>query len=118
MPFRSSSTLRGLRWRNREDAAGYTARLLEGLPVVAYAERLSSTARLLERVMLGLRLRDGFDLLEAETACDCQLAAIAAGALAACQREGLLEQRGQVLCLTPLGYPLANTVVARLMAGG
>ena len=109
------STRRGLRWRNVEEAAGYTERLSAGRSAIIYAERLSARARLLERVMLGLRLCEGFDLAETEAACGVRLREVAGAALAAAQRDGLLAYNGQVLCLTPTGYPLANMVVARLM---
>lgn len=112
------SMLHGLRWRNLDDAAEYVQRLDAARPVVAYAERLSAHARLLERVMLGLRLRNGFDLEEAETACGCRLLDIAGAAFEAAQRDSLLAVNGTHLRLTDIGYPIANTVVARLMCEG
>lgn len=111
------SAVGAVRWRNMPDAALYTERAKNGEPVVCYSERLSAAERLLERVMLGLRLRGGFDLYAAEDACGRRLTEIAGKALDALCAEGLLEQDGAVLRLTPTGYPLANSVVARLMAG-
>lgn len=84
--------------------------------MMAYAERLSAVERLLECVMLGLRLRDGFDLAEAEARCGCALEQVAPRALATLCAEGWLERNATTLCLTPAGFPLANTVMARLMA--
>lgn len=110
------STLGALRWRNTPDAAEYADRAANGRPVVCYSERLRGPERLLERVMLGLRLRAGFKLPAAEAACGCRLAEIAGPALDALRADGLLEMDGAVLRLTPAGYPLANAVLARLMA--
>ncbi len=105
-----------LRWRNSADTGYYIARQHVGLPVIDYAERLSARGRLLERVMLGLRLRDGFHLPSAENACGCTLHAIAGDALAALTAQHLLEQAGEMLRLTPGGSRLANQVVSRLMS--
>jgi len=113
----ATSTFGAVRWRNTADVAAYIARVQAQETAVAYAERLSGAERLLERVMLGLRLRDGFTLAEAENDCGCTLDALARAAIDALQREGLLEfDRGQ-LRLTSTGFPLANTVVSRLMVG-
>ncbi|MHB9132087.1 MAG: radical SAM family heme chaperone HemW [Armatimonadota bacterium] len=110
----ATSGLGTLRWRNIDRTAGYISRMATGISAAVYAERLSAQERLLERVMLGLRLRDGFNLAEAET--ECRLAEITRGALRTCIDEGLLVLAGNTLRLTPAGYPLANSVVARLMA--
>jgi oxygen-independent coproporphyrinogen-3 oxidase len=110
------SALGGVRWRNTPDVAVYADRAANGRPVVCYSERLRGPERLLERVMLGLRLRAGFDLAAAEAACGCRLAEITGPALDALRAEGLLEWDGTTLRLSPAGYPLANAVLARLMA--
>jgi oxygen-independent coproporphyrinogen-3 oxidase len=110
------SCIGGVRWRNVDDAGVYAERIANGVPAVSFAERLSAPARLLERVMLGLRLRAGFDLAAAEAECGCTLQALAAGTVGALIDRGLLAQDGVRLCLTPAGYPLANQVVAQLMA--
>lgn len=111
----ATSALGAVRWRNTTDVAEYAARALAGRPVTAYLERLSAPARLLERVMLGLRLRAGFNLADAETDCGCMLTALAGDAERQLQEEGLLARDGAILRLTPAGYPLANAVVTRLM---
>jgi oxygen-independent coproporphyrinogen-3 oxidase len=113
----ATSTMAGVRWRNVDDPAAYAARVLAGESPMVHVERLAARDRLLEIVMLGLRLRDGFDLAEAEAHCGCTLEAIAAPAMRALEREGLLEHDGPVLRLTARGFPLANVAVARLMAG-
>lgn len=109
------STLGGLRWRNAGEA-DYVARLLAGTSAVCHVERLAAPRRLLERVMLGLRLTEGFDLAEAEAACGNTLAALAGNTLTTLIADGWLEQSGTRLRLTPAGFSLANTVVTQLMA--
>lgn len=111
----ATSAYGALRWRNCRDATTYVTRLAAGQPVIEYVERLSAGERLLERVMLGLRLCAGFDLAAAEAACGCSLAAIAGTAVAALETENLLAREGDLLRLTSTGFPLANQVVSRLM---
>ena len=52
----------GLRWWNVKHPAAYADRLAAGLHPAAEAEQLTAADRALERVMLGLRLRDGLPL--------------------------------------------------------
>ena len=50
------------RTRNLTDPGRYVTAAIEGLPVEAEGEDLPAETRLRERIMLGLRLREGFDL--------------------------------------------------------
>jgi len=109
------SALGGVRWRNAEHTATYLQRMTAGLAVVQYVERLSAADRLLERVMLGLRLREGFDLAAAEHDCACRLAALAGDAMAQLCVQGLLAYRDGWLRLTSAGFPVANHVTAVFM---
>jgi len=111
------SALQDVRWRNTADVGHYAALLDDDTLPVAYAERLAAPERLLERVMLGLRLHNGFDLAAAEEACGCILSAIAGPAVRAAMDDRLLERVGPVLRLSARGFAVANTVSARLMAG-
>jgi oxygen-independent coproporphyrinogen III oxidase len=111
----ATSCMSGVRWRNAAGVADYTARAGAIGTAVAYAERLSARERLLERVMLGLRLRAGFAVDEAEAACGVTLEDVAGHAVARLQAEGLLAYEGAVLRLTDTGWPVANSVTARLM---
>ena len=52
----------GLRWWNVKHPAAYAGRLAAGEHPAADAEQLTAADRALERVMLGLRLRDGLPL--------------------------------------------------------
>jgi oxygen-independent coproporphyrinogen-3 oxidase len=107
------SCLDGVRWRNVAAVADYTARAAADVPVLDYVERLAPRPRLLERAMLGLRLRGGFDLAAAEAACGAMLARDVLDVL---QAEGLLARDGDMLRLTSAGFPVANQVTARLTA--
>ena len=112
----AASAYGALRWRNSTDTAYYIARQHAVLPSIEYAERLSARRRLLEQVMLGLRLRDGFHLTAAEVDCGCSLRGITGDVLTSLYKEQLLEQKDEILRLTTGGYQLANQVVSRLMA--
>ena len=106
----------GVRWRNTADVDGYIERTASGGAAVEYAERLSAPSRLLERVMLGLRLCDGFPLAEAEATCGCGLREVAGTALDALLDDGMLDIRDGRLRLSAAGFPLANHVMTKLMA--
>lgn len=108
----------GVRWRQTADLAAYGDRVRAGVSPVEYLERLAGPAQLLERVMLGLRLCEGFALAEAETACGCTLRTVAGDTLDALIREEWLDLHDGRLRLTPRGFPLANRIMARLMAAG
>lgn len=110
------SAVGAVRWRNVDEVTQYVACVTQDLPATAYAERLAAPARLLERVMLGLRLRDGFDLTAAETECGCSLDAVAGAVVQQLLDEGWLMHDGPIWRLSPAGYPLANIVLTRLMA--
>ncbi len=69
-----------MRWRNVLDPARYAAAARGATPlapaaeggVVATVEALDAETRLRERIMLGLRMRDGLDLAEAAAAVGCE----------------------------------------------
>jgi oxygen-independent coproporphyrinogen-3 oxidase len=54
-----------LRYRNHIDPARYMRAALEGEPLTESEEALEPETRLRERIMLGLRLRDGFSMADA-----------------------------------------------------
>lgn len=110
------STVNGLRWQNIADPTGYIARSMSEKPLAVYLEKLAAPARLLEMLMLGLRLRAGVELAAMEQIAGCSLREIAPQALRQLQGEGLLELQHGILRLTNTGYAIANSVSARLMA--
>jgi oxygen-independent coproporphyrinogen-3 oxidase len=114
----AASTVSGVRWKNEEQIRRYITRINESNSAVTYVERLSAKERLLERVMLGLRLEQGFDLRHAETECDCRLMDLAGDEVATLQDEGFISLSHHTLKLTAKGYPLANMITTRLMLAG
>ena len=99
----------GLRWWNVKHPAAYADRLRHGYSPAQDSELLDDAARAMERVMLGLRLRDGLDLAHLSEA------GRARAAEAVHQR--LLEatpwSRGRAV-LTARGRLLADAVVRDL----
>ena len=99
----------GLRWWNVKHPAAYAGRLAAGEHPAADAEQLTAADRALERVMLGLRLRDGLPL---DALSDVGRAR-AAGAVAQGLLEGGPHAEGRAV-LTDRGRLLADAVVRDL----
>jgi len=71
-----------------------------------------------EAVMMGLRLREGLDLGAVEAATGLPGPEIIdQRALAMLVEEGLMDQEGPRLRLTPKGWPLLNSITGALLAG-
>jgi len=95
--------LDGRRWWNLKHPASYARALAEGTAPVAGEERVDASGRALERVMLGLRMRDGI----ARTG-------LPEDEIALLVEEGLVEVVGDRVALTSDGRLLADAVVRRL----
>lgn len=95
------STIGGLRWRNVPDTRAYTERLARGESVRGELETLDPATRTKERIMFGLRMREGVARTEFDGA-EPQLNQLAANGLA-------FEQDGRVR-LTPRGQLVADGV--------
>ena len=95
--------LDGRRWWNLKHPAAYARALAEGLSPAAGEEIVDEGGRRLERVMLGLRLREGIDR-----------AGMPDEALSGLAAEGLVEMSGDRVMLTDGGRLLADAVVRRL----
>lgn len=95
--------LDGRRWWNLKHPTAYARAVAEGVAPVAGEEWVDETGRELERVMLGLRTRDG---IEREG-----LPEVAVQAL---EEEGLLDASDSCVRLTAEGRLLADAVVRRL----
>jgi oxygen-independent coproporphyrinogen-3 oxidase len=91
----------GTRWWNVRHPASYASRIQAGVSPGQAREILTGEERQLERVMLEIRLADGYPLPEVDTA------AIAA-------LDGLVRADGDRLFLTQRGRLLADTVVRAL----
>jgi oxygen-independent coproporphyrinogen III oxidase len=95
------STVGGLRWRNLPDTAAYVKRLSHGESVRMEHEALDAATRAKERIMFGLRMREGVARAEfGDNA--ARLQNLAENGLA-------VEVEGRV-CLTPRGQLVADSV--------
>jgi oxygen-independent coproporphyrinogen-3 oxidase len=103
------SHVRGVRWWNVKHPAAWAARLAAGHSPAAAREVPDAEARRLERVMLGLRTREGAALVDVDAA-----------AVAALVDDALVDPAplasGQVV-LTRRGRLLADAVTLRLVSG-
>ena len=95
--------LDGRRWWNLKHPAAYARALAEGQSPVAGEETVDEAGRVLEQVMLGMRIRAGIPRAGQP---DDAVAALAA--------EGLIEVSGDRIVLTSSGRLLADGVVRRL----
>jgi oxygen-independent coproporphyrinogen-3 oxidase len=95
------STVNGLRWRNVPDTAAYVKRIARGETVRGEHEAIDETTRNKERIMFGLRMREGVARSEF-LALDRRLNELADLGLA-------VIQDGRV-CLTPRGKLVADSV--------
>jgi oxygen-independent coproporphyrinogen-3 oxidase len=95
------STIDGLRWRNVPDTRAYAEWIARGESVRGEMETLDAATRTKERIMFGLRMREG--VLRAEFGgAESQLGQLAANGLA-------FEERGRVR-LTARGKLVADSV--------
>jgi len=95
------STVGGLRWRNVPDTRAYAERIARGEPVRGEIEKIDAATRTRERIMFGLRMREG--VLRAEFgAAESQLGQLAAN--------GLAFEEGGCVRLTARGKLVADSV--------
>jgi len=100
----------GTRWWNVKHPSTYAARLLDGGSPALAREVLTADDRRLERILLGLRLREGLPLAE--------LSDVGAKAAAQALADGLLDATAydrQLAVLTLPGRLLADAVVRDLV---
>jgi oxygen-independent coproporphyrinogen-3 oxidase len=103
------STVGEHRWRNAPKLAPYLAALASGRRPPRELEQLDGQTRLVERLMLGLRLDRPVPLAEVADALE-------PGAMDRLQRLGLVERRDGGLGLTRRGRFLGGGVTAELIA--
>lgn len=87
----------------------------EGRPCVEEEERCDAEQRAREAIMLGLRLRQGFDVANFEQRFGVRLQQLAGSALEQGLRRGQLEIAGGRLRLTETGLLLADSVTAEFL---
>jgi oxygen-independent coproporphyrinogen III oxidase len=103
------STVGDLRWRNAPKLAPYLAALASGLRPAREFEQLDGQTRVVERLMLGLRLDRPVPLAEVA-------GAVEPGAIERLERLGLVQRTDGSLGLTRRGRFLGGGVTAELIA--
>ncbi len=107
------SCMQGIRWKNIEDIREYALRLAIGQELVDEGEKefLSLKVRMAERVILGLRLARGVNLLAFKQDFECELRDIYAEVLIKYEKTGILYVQEGHLCLNQEYVFLANSVL-------
>ena len=107
------SHVQGRRWKNIDDPAAYAAAVAgaETSPV-EWREAVEAPVRLLESLMMGLRLIEGVDLDELTARHGVDLRMTHAEALERHEAQALIVREGARMRLTEVGLDLANSVIA------
>ena len=105
----------GQRWWNVRDAKSYIARMEQSGRAREGAEQLDARERLSERVALGVRLREGFDLDELHGRLDLDARALLRPGLEFLIQSGALEQDGARVRPAPSGMAIADGMALRLL---
>ena len=103
-----------IRRTNSPDVKAYIEALAAGQPAPCEEETLSHLADLSERMMFGMRLREGVDLADFSAAGD-EIMQHWETALSESTDSGLVEKNGNRWCLTGKGRRLADSVIASLL---
>lgn len=104
------SYLDGIRRWNLKSVTEYTSRLREGLLPAAGQEKISRPLEMAETMFLGLRLTKGVSSEEFKNRFGLSPTKLYKDKIKRLTRDGLLEQEGIHLKLTPRGLVLANQV--------
>jgi len=97
------STIGALRWKNVPDTTAYQERLARGESVREELEEITALTRAKERIMFGLRMREGVEM-------DAFLGDIAR--IGQLETDGLARAEGGRVRLTPRGQLVADSVAA------
>ena len=97
------STVGTWRWKNVPDTTAYEDRLARGVSLREEREEITTATRTRERIMFGLRMREGVARGEFRGA---------EAALKDVQQQGLAIQERDRVCLTPKGKLVADSVAA------
>ncbi|HEX8236531.1 MAG TPA: radical SAM family heme chaperone HemW [Abditibacteriaceae bacterium] len=106
----------GHRWWNERSAKKYVQLMQQRGSARDDEEKLSSPQRLSELVMLGLRLRDGFNLDAISQQLEVDARQMLNGELVDLTRNGVLLDSHGTITLAPAAVPLADAVALRLLA--
>jgi len=100
----------GRRETNHRSTSTWLARLRAGKSPVAESEEISREEATRERVVFGLRMREGVDLAEIALATGVDPRQLLAKALARCASIGAIEQRGDHVALTREGLLISDSL--------
>ena len=105
----------GTRWWNVRDAKIYIARMNETGDAREGEENLDARDRLNERIALGVRLREGFDLDELEARLGLDVRALLHEGLLFLTNVGALQQQGAKVRPAPDAMAIADGMALRLL---
>ena len=105
----------GRRWWNVRDAKTYIAQMSSHGHAVEGEEALNARERLSERVALGVRCREGFDLDELARRLDLDARALLSDGLKFLTDAGALRQSGARVCPTLDSFAIADGMAMRLL---
>lgn len=100
-----------MRWANDHDPAAYTSAVAAGRLPIEQKETLSAQQTLDEELFLGLRLLEGIDIHALEARYNISLRERVQGLA----DRGLVEWRGERLCLAPARLTVSNEVFVELL---
>ena len=104
----------GRRWWNLRDPAGYIEAVEAGRLPEAGCEHLSRGQAMDEALLLGLRTREGLDLVRFEDRFALDLVAALGDTLSAALDSGLIARHGSALAVTQVGRITLDSLVERL----
>lgn len=111
------STYNDKRWTNIEEPEDYIKAVVEGNSAVESCEMLDQKTKAVERLMLGLRLQEGVDLIKYKAEFGFDLKKTAEPYLTNFSKQNLLKLNGSQLTLTDAGIMVSNTVISSLLNG-
>lgn len=108
----SKPPVRGRRWANLRNPALYMKSLKEHLKPIDFSETLNSEEAVQDRVLMGLRLKEGIDISELENSFNLNADMRKIGKLV---DEGFLENMESSYRLTKKGNLLSNAVILKFV---
>jgi len=105
------STRDGVRWKNVSATEDYIARVGSGAPLTAERREMSSSERLEEALITGLRLTDGIDLAKLSARYGSDVWSRYGGALMPFAEQGHVIREGSRMRLSRSGMLLANEIL-------
>lgn len=112
--WRGKDPRSGERWANIANLSTYVQRLASRTAPVAFRENVGARDLANERLFLGLR-SDGVDLARLQAEFGISLQPAQRAMIQALLHDGLAEDRGERLRLTPRGFLLCDEIAGKLM---